>query len=334
MCKRIIVGVSVVSLLLINMMFASCGSGKNVSSGTVSEEAKEAHSPIIPAFNADSAYQFVKQQVEFGPRIPNTEAHVKTGNWLVAKLKGYGAQVTEQKAKLTAFDGTVLNARNIFAQYNPMAEHRILLLAHWDCRPWADQDRDPGKRRLPVDGANDGASGVGVLLEMARILKEHTLPNNMGVDILFVDAEDWGAEDQEDSWALGTNYFVNNPIVPGYKPTQGIVLDMVGSKNATFYKEYFSELAAPGLNSELWSIASEAGYGNLFIPRVGSAVTDDHRPLIDSGVPTVDIIDYRAGDGFDPTWHTTLDNMENISPETLGAVGEVVCRYIYNSRDK
>ncbi|MDE6009676.1 MAG: M28 family peptidase, partial [Muribaculaceae bacterium] len=219
-------------------------------------------------------------------------------------------------------------ARNIFAQYNPDAENRILLLAHWDCRPWAEQDPDPAKHKLPVDGANDGASGVGVLLEIARQLKAN--PPQTGIDILFVDAEDWGTDGDEESWALGTRYFVENPPVKDYFPVSAILLDMVGGKGAKFCREYFSEQAAPRVAQALWGIAASRGYGDIFLNQLGGAITDDHVQLIKHGIPAVDIIEYHPEDnvGFNPNWHTTSDNMEGIDPATLRAVGETVMEYI------
>lgn len=284
-----------------------------------------------PVFNADSAYSYIRQLTDFGPRVPNTEAHTQSGDWLTAKLKEYGWDVTEQKTVLTAFDGTSLNTRNIFARLNPDKGDRLLLLAHWDSRPWADEDPDPAKRNQPVLGANDGASGIGILLEIARQLR--TQGSEAAVDILFVDAEDWGTDGNEESWAMGTRYFAANPPVEGYRPLQAILLDMVGSPGAQFRYEYFSSKSNPGLLREVWSKASELGYGNYFIPEYGGAVTDDHVELINYGIPAIDIIDYRVSkdyQGFDPVWHTTHDDMSNISKETLKAVGETILCIIGN----
>lgn len=297
------------------------------SNGRASESngnADQVESMTAPAFDADSAYSYVKRQVDFGPRVPGTQAHTRTGEWLIAELERRGAQVTPQRATLTAFDGTPLPALNIFARFNPEAEGRTLLLAHWDSRPWADKDPDISKRSTPVDGANDGASGVGVLLEIARQLQ--LTGSTQGVDILLVDAEDWGSDGDEDSWALGARHFMENisdVAGAGYRPRQAILLDMVGAPEATFHVEYFSQQAAPALVKKIWDRAATLGYGEIFPYRMGGAVTDDHVQLIDHGIPTVDIIDYRA-DGFDPAWHTTADGIGNISPATLKAVGTVV----------
>lgn len=282
-----------------------------------------------PAFSADTAYMFVAQLMSFGPRVPNTSAHVKSGDWLVKKLKEFGFAVTEQKAELQAFDGTELKARNIFAQINPNDSVRTLLVAHYDSRPWADQDPDPEKRTEPVPGANDGASGIGVILEIARQL--HLQNSNSGVDILFVDAEDWGTTDDEESWSLGTTYFTQNLPIENYSPTQSILLDMVGSPDAKFGFEYFSKQANSALLEELWDNAEALGYGNYFHRGDGGMLTDDHIPLNHAGIPTIDIVDYRSESnhaGFDPVWHTTHDDIKNISPKTLGAVGETVMTVI------
>lgn len=314
----------ILSLAALLLLAACAGKGN----AAASESASDDTAPMAVGFDADSAYSYVKRQVDFGPRVPNSSAHKACGDWLVAELERHGASVTQQNASLKAFDGTPLNARNIFAQYNPDAENRILLLAHWDCRPWADQDADPSKHRIPVDGANDGASGVGVLLEIARQLKAN--PSQTGIDILFVDAEDWGTDGDEESWALGTRYFVENPPIKDYFPASAILLDMVGGKGAKFCREYFSEQAAPRVAQALWGIAASRGYGDIFLNQLGGAITDDHVQLIKHGIPAVDIIEYHPEDnvGFNPNWHTTSDNMEGIDSATLKAVGETVMEYI------
>lgn len=282
-------------------------------------------------FNADSAYSYVARQVAFGPRVPNSVAHKAAGDWLSSELSRHGFKVTEQKATLKAFDGTLLNARNIFGQINPEAGERILLLSHWDSRPWADKDPDPSKRKHPVDGANDGASGVGVLLEIARQLSQ--VSTSRGIDILFVDAEDWGDDGDEDSWALGTKYFAQNPPVKGYAPHGAILLDMVGGQDAVFCREYFSERSAPQLTEDLWKRAHSLGYGEMFPNRMGTAVMDDHVQLIRNGIPAIDIIEYHpdGNTGFNPRWHTSQDNLEGISRNTLEAVGKTLMDFLVNS---
>ncbi len=303
------------------LILGACGSHKAASEAPATLTADEI---AEVKFDADSAYSYVERQVAFGPRVPNTEAHRLCGDWLVSELQRHGAQVTEQKAQLKAFDGTILNARNIFGQINPEAKNRTLLLAHWDCRPWADADPDPAKHKTPVDGANDGASGVGVILEIARQL--NLAKSDLGVDFLFVDAEDWGTDGDDASWALGTRYFMENLPVTDYTPKEAILLDMVGGKDARFYREYFSQQAAPDVASRVWSAATALGYGDMFINRMGGAVMDDHVQLIVHGLPAIDIVEYNPedGSGFNSRWHTTADNMEGIDAATLGAVGKTV----------
>lgn len=312
------------ALILTSILALTACAGKKTEVAASDDVAPE----VVVNFDADSAYSYVERQVAFGPRVPNTEAHRRCGEWLASELRRRGADVTEQRADLTAFDGTVLKAVNILGRFNTESPDRLLLLAHWDCRPWADQDPNPDNRKKPVDGANDGASGVGVLLEIARQLSEKA--PGKGVDILFVDAEDWGTEGSEDSWALGARYFMEHPPVEGYLPDEAILLDMVGGKGAVFCREYFSEQAAPRLAQSLWGIAASRGYGDLFLNKLGGAVTDDHVQLIEKGVPAVDIIEYHPEQesGFNSHWHTVSDNMENIDRATLKAVGETVMQYL------
>lgn len=323
MTKPSIIGKSAIAFACVLLL--SCGAGKKQA---VADEESAAQLPPTPAtlFSPDSAYSFVARQVEFGPRVPGSSAHRQCGDWLSAKLRSYGAEVTEQTADLKAFDGTRLPMRNIFASFNPEASDRVLLLAHWDCRPWADHDPDPAKRLKPVDGANDGASGTGVLLELAR--NANSLPSGKGLDILLCDAEDWGEESNDASWALGARHFAQNLPRQGYMPSAAILLDMVGAADATFMREYFSQLSNPALADEIWSTAASLGYADMFPNRMGSAVNDDHVEIIKGGIPAIDIIDYREGEGFFSGWHTAADNMDCISRETLGAVGKTIETYL------
>lgn len=306
------------------LALASCGAGKSDSAKVENAGSQEL---VAAAFDADSAYSYLARQVEFGPRVPNSDAHRQCGQWLVSELKRHGAEVTGQRATLEAFDGTKLDALNIFAQYNPTAPNRTLLLAHWDCRPWADQDSDPAKHSVAVDGANDGASGVAVILEIARQLNREA--PKRGVDILFVDAEDWGSENDEDSWALGARYFMEHKP-EGYSPDEAILLDMVGGEGAVFHREYFSEQSAPDLAAKIWGIADGLGYGSLFVNKMGGAINDDHVQTVAGGIPTIDIIEYNPENpkGFNPRWHTAADNLDGISAATLRAVGETVHTYL------
>ena len=315
------------------LLFMSCSSTSKKQSGA--EKATETSVVnIVMDFNADSAYKFVKAQTDFGPRVPNTESHSKTASYLAGELKRLGTKVTVQATKLKTFDGTTINAKNIIGEINPDSSKRILLLAHWDSRPWADNDPDLSKRKKPVMGANDGASGVGVILELARLFKAKS--PNIGIDILFVDAEDWGDSnsnyDTESTWALGTQYWIEHMHRDNYEPIYGILLDMVGSKDAKFYKDYYSMEYAPQITNTVWDIARDSGYADYFVNKDGGGITDDHVFVNKAGIKCIDIIDQNSGSsnsGFCPQWHTTFDTMDNISTETLKAVGQTLTNLIY-----
>lgn len=320
------------SALLSAIMLGSCSSTPKAKTDT--SENTDTFTQVMN-FNADSAYSYVKAQCDFGARVPNTEAHRRCGDYLIDKLTAFGANVTVQEASLTAFDGTKLAARNIIGEFAPENNRRILLLAHWDSRPWADSDPDPKNHRLPVLGANDGASGVGVLMEIARLCSEK-LPN-VGIDILFVDAEDWGdhsgtSPDSEYSWALGTQYWVENPHRQGYNPIFGVLLDMVGARGSRFTCEYYSMYYAQAVVKEVWNMAARSGYGDYFVNRNGGAITDDHVFVNRAGIPTIDIIAMETGNesGFFPQWHTIDDTMAHIDPATLKAVGQTLANLIYS----
>lgn len=315
---------------------AACGNAQTASS--VPEPTQQDAAEREAVFNADSAFAYVAAQTAFGPRVPNTDAHARCGAWLAGKLAELGASnVVVDSCTLTAYDGTRLQARNITAQINPSASKRILLLSHWDSRPWADQEKDVSLRRKPIDGANDGASGVGVILEIVRTLVANQ--PKVGVDILLVDAEDYGrhADDttisaDDDSWALGSKYWAQNPTLDLSKVRYAVLLDMVGGKNAVFPREYFSEYTAKEINDKVWKAAGRAGYAARFPERVGSPVIDDHLSLAGAGIPAIDIIEtnHPATSSFNPTWHTLDDNINNIDKETLAAVGSTLLTLIYS----
>lgn len=317
-------------------LFFSCGKS-NVNQKK--EPTTKTQAAMAPAFNADSAYQFVDRQVAFGPRVPNTEAHQKCAQYLEQELKRFGADVMVQQAEVKAFDGTTLHIKNIIGQYQPEKRNRILLFAHWDTRPFADHDPDASKRNQPIDGANDGGSGVGVLLEIARQLQSN--PTDMGIDIIFFDAEDYGTPDhiqtnyQPDTWCLGSQYWGKNPHIKGYEARYGILLDMVGAPNATFYKEGYSMQFAPRLVKQIWQTAADLGYGNHFVWAEGGTITDDHVYVNKyRGIPCVDIIQFdpATDTSFGSYWHTHADTMENIDPNTLKVVGQTVLTVIFNEK--
>jgi Zn-dependent M28 family amino/carboxypeptidase len=323
-------------MLYILFAAAMISCSQNPSSSSAKVESQPVKQQNVPAFDADSAWVFVENQVKFGPRVPNSEAHVACGNYLTSELKRFGAQVYEQETTLTAYNGTQLKAKNIIGSYNPENSKRVLLFAHWDSRPYADHDKDPANQMKPIDGADDGASGVGVLLEMARQFSIKSPA--IGIDIIFFDAEDYGTpefvkEYKENTWCLGAQFWAKNPHVKGYKADFGILLDMVGAKNASFFKEATSMRYAPQIVEEVWSTARDLGYGKFFINAEGGAITDDHQYVIlGRNIPCIDIIytDPESDNGFGPHWHTQNDTMDNIDRETLKAVGQTVLQVVYN----
>lgn len=321
-------------LIGLSLLLLACQSNQKEEK-TVQQEPQK--TIAVPTFSADSAYQYIAQQVDFGARVPNTVAHRQCAIYLEQTLKRFGAETTVQKATLTAFDGTKLNAQNIIGSYHPSAKTRILLFAHWDTRPWADHDTDPKNYRTPIQGANDGASGVGVLLEVARQLGKK-LPM-VGVDIIFFDAEDYGApshlasEETKDSWCLGSQYWAINKHKPNYHARYGILLDMVGAKNATFYRENYSEEFAKHVVDKVWSKAISLGFGKYFINQNSSWITDDHYYINQiGGIPSIDIIQYdkQSSSGFGEYWHTRDDTMKNIDAATLNAVGTTLLHVLYH----
>ncbi len=321
-------------LLMGGLLLESCKEKSKSAESTASEETKLAPAPV---FNADSAYAFVQKQVDFGPRIPNSKAHRACGDWMVAKLKSYGFAVTEQTFTETAFDGTKLNARNIIGSINPDAAKRILLTAHWDTRPFADKDTVAQYKNKPFDGANDGGSGVGVLLEIARNLKAQPLPN-VGIDIIFFDIEDWGEKEGmtpaqgRSNWALGSQYWAKNPHKPGYSAYYGILLDLVGAKGAQFPQESYSLQYAPSVVQNIWNTASRLGYNQYFLPVPGGGLTDDHVAVNEvAKIPMVDIVEMKVNNPktFGDYHHTHQDNMEVIDKNVMKAVGQTVTQVLY-----
>ena len=317
------------SFLIVATLFSSCKSNKQV---------EEVLNPVGPAFIADSAMAYCQAQCDFGPRTMNSKAHDLCEEWIVNKFKGFGLEVETQKADLTGWDGTKLHSTNIIAHFNPQAERRILICAHWDSRPWADNDPDSTNWHKPVLAANDGASGVGVMLEVARLLQNDTTLA-IGVDLVCFDAEDYGTpqwaeknEDSEKTWALGAQYWANN-LPEGYEPQFGILLDMVGGQGAKIYQEYNSLRYAASIVDKVWSAARHAGFSSMFANEVGGGVTDDHVPVNEAGIPTIDIIPFYPDcrqSSFGPTWHTINDDMEHLDANTLKAVGQTLIQVIYS----
>ena len=312
------------------VLFLSCNAeGDKKPNAEVSSPAKTEVS--APAFDADSAYAYVAQQVAFGPRVPNTPEHAACASWLASELERHGAEVTVQEGRARAFDGTILNMKNIVGTFHPESRDRILLFAHWDTRPFAD--KDTARLREPIDGANDGASGVGVLLEIARQLGLEAA--DVGVDIVFFDAEDYGRpewlpamEDGYKTWCLGSQFWAENPHRIGYRARFGILLDMVGAGDAVFHQEGTSLRYAPHVVRKIWKRAEDLGFGDRFNPSPTPPTVDDNLFVSElAGIPSANIVDYRTQVrpmGYGPFHHTHADNMDVIDRETLAQVGATV----------
>lgn len=330
------------SWVLLGLLSCLVSWGCDTDTRRRSDQAEERSPTVaavnVPAFNADSAYQFVARQVAFGPRVPNTPAHRATGDWLIQTLEQYGAQVQVQAFRAKAYNGQMLDLRNIIASYNPQAGRRILLAAHWDTRPFADKDETDPTR--PIDGANDGASGVGVLLEIARQLGTNAGSGPaVGVDIILFDGEDYGQPDnsaepyQDDTWCLGSQHWSVNMHKPNYTASYGILLDMVGAKGAQFAREEYSRKFAQDIVQKVWNTANRIGYSDYFVYQDSPSITDDHYYVNTlTNIRMIDIIEYDpiSSDGYFGAYHHRhADNMDLIDPRTLKAVGQTVLHVLY-----
>lgn len=323
------------------IIYLLCLVGIISSCGTTKKPIEQ--QPIVAIqFDADSAYQFCADQCQFGPRTMNSEAHEQCAQWIQQKFLQYGFQVEMQKADLRGYDGTMLKSTNIIARNPADKTERVFVCAHWDSRPWADNDPDPDNWHKPVMAANDGASGVAVMLELARLIQQND-SMNIAVDFICFDAEDWGIPqwdetgDGTDSWALGAQHWAKTHQAttngqPLYK--YAILLDMVGGQGARFYQESYSMQCASQIVEKIWHAAHTAGYSSYFPLKQGGYITDDHVPVNDiARIPCVDIINYYPDcpqSSFGPTWHTVSDDMQHIDKATLQAVGQTLLQVLYS----
>ena len=332
------ISIPVILAAVIFFYYTGCGRKEPEKKETVVLEKPFAPGP---AFNADSAFHFIEQQVKFGPRIPNSPPHRACGQYLYKKFTQYGGKVVVQEFTGEAYNGQELMLNNFIVSFDPEKPRKILLAAHWDTRPFADKDTVDSQR--PFDGANDGASGVGVLLEIARMLSQNPHPNT-GIDIILFDGEDYGAPEFDDEargenskkmwWCLGSQHWSMNLHQKNYSAYYGILLDMVGAKNARFYKEGSSIQFAKKVTDKVWKIAEISDYSNYFINAASPGITDDHIFINrDAHIPTIDIVDYdpEREDSYFPEYHHThQDNMNIIDKNTLKAVGQTLVNVVYN----
>ncbi|MET6999089.1 M28 family peptidase [Chitinophaga defluvii] len=309
-------------------LFSACQEkGKSTEQSEDATKDQQVSQVSVPVFQADSAFAYTEKQVAFGPRIANTPAQQQCSNWLIQTLRGFADTVFVQRVTVQGPHKQALPCINIIASFNPAAKQRILLLAHWDTRPHADQDAFDKKGKL--DGADDGASGVGVLLEAAR--QFHLQKPGTGIDILLTDVEDYGITEEENSFCLGTQYWAKNPHIKGYKANYGILLDMVGGRGSQFYMESISKQYAYGPMKMFWDAGNKLGFSDYFrYENNGAGITDDHVYINTiANIPTFDVIALQANGNFVPHWHTQNDNMSVIDKKTLHAVGQTLLQVIY-----
>ena len=330
----IVLIVLVVGVLLFKTLEPYFKSSKSAENNTT-----ETGAVLEPAdFMTDSCYAFIQKQVAFGPRVPGNTNHAACGNWLIAKFKSYNCSVKEQLGSMPNWEGGITPVRNIIASVHAGATKRIVLAAHWDSRPYGDKDPDPSKHKQPIDGANDGASGVGVLLELARISKN--LPEDIGVDFILFDSEDggkpeWAPDGENDaySWCLGSQFWAKQK--PQRTMRYAVLLDMVGAEGARFHKEGYSMQSAGNAVNRIWGHAAKLGYGEYFPNEETAGIVDDHLFMIQANVPSLDIVDMRPnfmGTQFEfgGSHHTHSDNMSVISKPTLKAVGHTLAYTVWN----
>ncbi len=319
----------IVFIIAINFIFLSCNKSTEEQPSKPLYELSAPDS--IPAFNAKNAYDYTEAQTLVGPRNPGSIGHDKMLAYLQSELRKYADEVELEPFNYTGYDNEALRLTNIIGRFNPQSKDRILLCAHWDTRPRAEHATVEALKSKPILGANDGASGVGVLLELAQVLKQKKI--SYGVDIVLFDGEDYGKENDLNLFCLGSKYFAAEYYKNNY-PAFGILLDMVGDKEASFAKEQNSIQYAPDVVNMIWNTASLKN-ASVFNQAEGSAIYDDHIPLNQAGIRTVDIIDAELVGADTPNkrrnyWHSENDTMQNISEETLQQVGDVLTYFIYS----
>lgn len=320
-------------ILGFSVALAACGSGNKTEKETLPsvDDYQE-----VAIFNGDSAYMHVAAQVEMGPRVPGSVGHARCLDYITGTFRRYGADtVVEQAFTAEAHTGEVLGLTNVVARYNAAAPRRILIGAHWDTRPWGDMDETREGRSTPIPGANDGGSGVGVILEIARVLQH--MPPAIGVDLVLFDGEDYGRSsswsNDEETWCLGSQYWKSNNGYGGKdaRPDYAVVLDMVGGKGARFHKEVSSDIHASEVVDRVWDMARSSGYGDTFVNSAGGHIIDDHLSINRAGIPAIVVIESlnQKTNSFNPTWHTHQDDLSAIDRKSLKAVGQTMVNLIY-----
>ncbi len=314
-------------------MLLLAGCKNNNTTPETSASALDYTQVAVPAFSADSAFAFVEHQLAFGNRIPGSKGWQQCADWLAMQMRRWCDTVIVQDFRAELWNGSTMPGKNIIASFNPLAERRVLLAAHWDSRSWADHDRNDDLQHSPVPGANDGASGVAALMEMARVMSK--MPPSVGVDFIFFDVEDQGAPEwsevyDQDTWCKGSQYWAQNRHVPYYTAVYGVLFDMVGTQHPRFTKEQISRSFAPGLTDKMWNAAAALGHGNIFVNQETDPILDDHYYVNRlAGIPMVDIVQNSPDISFFEHWHTTTDDLNSVSADALRTVATVTMKTIY-----
>jgi len=311
------------AIVLVCLFIACKGDAKEGSAAQreTSASANESGNTST-GFSGTAAYNYAKTQVDFGPRVPGSPAAKRAGDWIIQQMRARADTVIVQSFTYTTADGKKLNLRNILARFRPELEERVLYLTHWDSRPVSESATTAAEKKMPVPGANDGASGVGLFVALGDLLKK-TKPN-VGVDLLFTDGEDYGQfGPPEVDVLIGSKYFAAHPPSPGYKPLYGVLFDMIGDKDLRIPYEMNSFQQAPEVVSRVWQTAADLGYGDTFVQESGGAIIDDHIPLLNSGMRVIDVIDLDY-----PPHHTPQDTMDKISAKSLAKVGDVAAALV------
>lgn len=305
------------------LLTAGCQSHHAAQASTDTDAAPAATPPVDhPAFDSARAWTYLTAQCAMGPRVPNSRVHEECERYIVKELTpNVDKVVTQSFTYQDTHRNMLLKLTNIIGVINPNAAHKVMLFTHWDTRPTADEELDPVKRAKPIPGADDGASGTAILMELAHTF--HEKRPDVGVILMFEDGEDWGPDDPE--MYLGAKYFAANP--GPYRPDYAILLDMVGDKNLQIHREKYSEVHDAAIDDKIWAAARELGYSNAFIDDTKYDMFDDHRPLVEAGIPAVDLIDFDY-----QWWHTLDDTPDKCSPTSLKIVGEVCARVVYQEK--
>jgi len=321
-------GAMLIRRLVVLSFALLCGAVTALIAGCLDPSTPSGPTPGSPSFDGLRAFDLVEKQVAFGPRVPGTPGHAAQLEWMLARLDSFAPELVSDTFEHVSSAGDSLVLVNVMARFRPELDRRIVILTHWDTRPTSDEAADPAKRGDPIPGANDGGSGTAVLLELGALMAD--APPPLGVDLLFVDGEDYGP-DGDDMYLGAVQYAeqISAGEQVGARPMYGLLLDMVGDATPSFPVEAYSAEHASVVVRKVWRAAARLGYSAYFPETVGRRLADDHVPLIEAGLPTADLIDFTYGGADNKFWHTPEDLPENVSAATLGMVGEVVTELVY-----